>query len=81
MDDAIPSDLFSYRQCTFTAEDSTIRANGYRLMPSRGFKIRSIKTGNVVEFRLTETQRDNEGDIQYWRFIGSQGLHAMVFND
>lgn len=82
----VPSDLFSYKakDKIFFTEDSDLRGNGHKL--EQIFIMVSQRTGTKVTFILERTERDREGDVQYWQYCSHQpkeqaGYRAVVFND
>ncbi len=70
---AILSELFSYKDGTFTAFASDL--NGHELMRQLyddacdvGFGIKSARTRSVVTFHLAEVKRNADNDIQFWEY-------------
>ena len=74
---------------TFTAEASDlerrIMSRLYNDACDMGFVIRNPKTGNEVTFSFVSEDKDNEGEIQGWRFESIDWpfgcLKALVIND
>jgi hypothetical protein len=81
----ISSSLFSYKDQTFAADISDLEAVHGTVHVI--FGIRSARTGAVVRFNYAGSERDPEGDIQFWEYtseyLPSIGGHirAILFND
>ncbi|MDE2426298.1 MAG: hypothetical protein KGO96_10380 [Elusimicrobia bacterium] len=78
----IPTDLFSYRGDVklFTAEASDLLDYTFCTY----IKLQNPKTGGIVEFDLTEVDRDSDGDVAGWRFTGRgshSDLRVLIIND
>jgi len=72
IDHALPSNLFSFRDNTFSAFASDL--TGHELMRQIyddacdvGFAICS-RTGNIVKFHHADTFRNADNDITHWTF-------------
>lgn len=82
----------------FVAEISMLQHGGknplgqlYDDACDQGFVMVSAKTNKLVDFYLSDTQRDAEGDVQYWEFKPSiravfynkdlEGVTVIVLND
>lgn len=75
----ISSRLFSYgkEEDLFVAEESVL-GNYNRAY----FFIRSERTGTAREFVLARSDKDADGDVVAWHYIGYDHNHrAVVFND
>lgn len=80
---------FNRSTSTFSAEESTLRANGFRGFGrvfddacDIGFTMVSIRTGREVVFAQAGEDRDREGDLRFWTFKSLDGVYtATVFND
>ena len=96
LDNAIRSELFTYRDHTFSAEASDL--NGHRLdrqiyddACDIGFAIRSARTDRgIVKFYQSYVSRDADNDIEYWEYKicdddarkpGCADLRVIIFND
>ncbi len=85
----IPSNLFTYSADTrnFVTEASDLREHDFlqriNYYPDgRGFSIKSTKTGKTVDFLLTSTGYDAEGEVQAWLFHSVDRVYlATIFND
>lgn len=55
---------------------------------SVGFGIRSSRTQNIAYFTLSKIDRDQDGDVVYWRFDSHEDcsdprlvdVHVLIFN-
>ena len=68
---------------SFSQEVSTLRNLIGDNIP-REFEMVNPETGNAVLFRHRHTERDMEGDIRLWDYIGSVNgvaLAVTIFND
>lgn len=90
---------FSYTAATriFSAEASDLGLHagtepGEQVFPDAcdvGFTIISEVTGKKVRFTLSETKKDRDGDIQYWKFTSYPrdlprdvpSMYVIIFND
>lgn len=67
--------------------DFNIYQKIYSDAADRGFAIRSSRTGKVELFYYCETVKNDEGEIQYWRFRPVNKLlrlkiqEVLIFND
>jgi hypothetical protein len=72
---AIPSNKFTYSNGMFASEISTLgaKAGPFRIYDDAcdvGLAVKSCRTGRVVRYYLSETNRsDADGDVTDWRFL------------
>lgn len=56
-------------------------------IPAGYIRLKSHRTGRIVEFVLMETQRDGEGDVTFWRYepitedLWDTLQNVIIFND
>ena len=89
---------FNRKTGEFVAEISMIQHGGINLFAQlyndaadQGFVMISAQTQQAVDFYLSDTQRDDEGDVKFWEFTPSTravrcndrlaGVKVIVLND
>ncbi len=77
----INTDMFSYKDGTFTAELSTLD----NFLPSC-FQLISQRTGELVKMTVLAKHTDREGDITHWEYTPtnpseSRFKNLFIFND
>ena len=86
---SIPTKLFSYNSehAVFYTDASDLKAAGYNVNPDDGFRLRSTRTGAVLDMIIESVHTDNEGDIVFWRYIPKPPINPTfqfkveIFND
>jgi hypothetical protein len=79
----ISSDLFSYTAKTRTlAAEASSLGSGLSQAASDPVRVRSERTGKVVEFEYVRTTTDGEGDTTSWVYQNKElRLTLVIFND